>query len=161
MLWGGDFLTKVSLLLLWSCCLRPTHFVYLNLKKSMFSADCVLYRSRTESRSWRSSSRSTVTTSGCWRPYWGCWTMTLCRWIPSGKSRFVHLLIKPALSSRTREAVFNSCLCLCHPLKPDNSSLCHDLNESILRKELWNVLKSLEFFEWKFNSTIKQYKSYM
>lgn len=47
-------------------------------------------RSRTGSRSWRSSLRSTGTTSGCWRPFWGCWTTIRCRWRPSGKSRCVH-----------------------------------------------------------------------
>lgn len=52
------------------------------------------YRSRTGLRSWRSSLKSIDTTSGCWRRYWGCWTMTLCRWKPSGRSRFVHVCRK-------------------------------------------------------------------
>lgn len=47
-------------------------------------------RSRTGSRSWRSSLRNTGTTSACWRPSWGCWTMIRCRWRPSGKSRCVY-----------------------------------------------------------------------
>lgn len=66
-------------------------WLWLTGETSFLFAAWLMHRSRTGSKSWRSSSRSIGTTSVCWRRYWGCWTTTRSRWMPSGRSRLVRL----------------------------------------------------------------------